>query len=271
MTNRVNASDKEGKLFMGKATTTQEPGGRTVLTGEINENETGLKVAEAQILGRSLAFLSHDIQNHLATINESAGWMKDLLEHRDKRGFDRIVQFFKRAQTPERDALFPGLDTIQKQVSQVSAMTKRLSTFAHRLEENKAVLDANKVLEEVMDILLKESREKNIHLELKLTKEVCMIEIDPFGLQMAVFETMKSLMKNLESGAILILETTVKDGEFHVRFTAPNNREDTNLVSKEPDSQDFLRYLVDDLGGRIRQHAGNEKPSNTLSFVLAEG
>jgi len=256
---------------MSKAKTTQEPGARTELIRETKEKDTDLKIAEAQILGRSLAFLAHDIQNHLATINESAGWMKDLLEQKDKRGFDRVILFFKRTQNPDRDSLFPGLDTIQKQVSQASAVTKRLSSFAHRLEQEKSVLDANKVLEEVMDVLLQETREKGIHLELKQTKEVCMIKIDPLGFQMAVFEYMKNIMKNLESGARLLLETTMQDGEFHVRFTDSNDREYSNSLSKEPDSQDFLRYMVGDQGGRIRQHTGNEKPFNTLVFALAGG
>jgi signal transduction histidine kinase len=256
---------------MSNGKTTQEPGARTELTGETDEKDTGFKIAEAQILGRSLAFLAHDIQNHLATINESAGWMKDLLEQRDKRGLDRIILYFKRARVPDSEALFPGLETIQKQVSQVSAVTKRLSRFAHCLQEKKSVIDANKVLEEVMDVLLQETREKDIHLELKQTKEVCMIEIDPIGLQMAVFENMKSIIKKLESGARLILETTMQNGEFHVRFTDPNDREHSNPLSKEPDSQDFLRYMVGDLGGRIRHHTGSEKPFNTLVFGLAGG
>jgi two-component system NtrC family sensor kinase len=203
---------------MSKAETTQEPGARTELTGNTNGKDSGFRIAEAQTLGRSLAFLAHDIQNHLATINESAGWMKDLFEQKDKHGFDRITLYFKRARVPDREELFPGLETIQKQVGQISALTKRLSSFAHRLEEKKSVIDANKVIEEVMDVLLKETREKDIHLELKQTKEVCMIEIDPLGLQMAVFENLKSIINKLEAGARLVLETTMQDGETVTRY-----------------------------------------------------
>ena len=122
-----------------------------------------------------------------------------------------------------------------------------------------------------MDVLVKETTEKDIHLVLKLTKEVCMIKIDPLGLQMAVFENLKNIINNLESGASVVLETTLQDREFHVRFTGTNGREDSNLVAKEPDSQEFMQYMVDDLNGRIRQHRGNGQPFNTLSFVVAEG
>lgn len=96
-----------------------------------------------------------------------------------------------------------------------------------------------------------------------------MIEIDPVGFQLAVFENMKSIIKNLESGARLILETTMKGGEFHLGFTDSNDWENSNSLSNEPDSQDFLKYLVNDLGGRIRQHTGNGKPGSTLIFALA--
>jgi signal transduction histidine kinase len=254
---------------MHKVETIQELGARDALAGETNEKDIGFKIAETQIMGRSLAFLAHDIQNHLATINESAGWMKDLLEQKDKRGFDRIILYFKRARIPDSEALFPVLDTIQKQVSQVSALTARLSNFAHRLEEKKSVVDAHKILEEVMDSLLRETEEKGVHIELKQAKEVCMIEIDPLGFQLAVFENMKNIIKILESGTHLILETMIKGGEFHVRFTEPNDMEYSNSLSKEPDGQDFLKYMVEDLGGQIRQHTGNEKTFNTLAFALA--
>jgi signal transduction histidine kinase len=256
---------------MSKVETIQEPGARTESARETDEKDIGFKIVEAQILGRSLAFLAHDIQNHLATINESAGWMKDLLEQKDKRGFDRIILYFKRARVPDSEAVFPELDTIQKQVSQVSALTTRLSSFAHRLEEKKSVIDANKILGEVMDVLLQETEEKGVHLELKQAKEVCMIEIDPLGFQVAVFENMKNIIKVLESGTHLLLETTMKGGELHVRFTEPNDREDSHSLAKEQDSQDFLKYMVEDLGGQLRQHTGNEKPFNTLAFALAGG
>jgi hypothetical protein len=265
----MNAVYKERNVYMSKGKTSPEPGGRDQMARETDEKDIGLKIAEAQILGQSFISLAHDIQNHLATINESAGWLKDLLEHRDKRGFDRVILFFKRTQIADIKSLFTGLDTIQQQVSQVSALTKRLSRFAHRLVEEKSVQDANKVLEEVMEVLLKEAGEKGIHLELKQTKEVCMIEIDPVGFQLAVFENMKSIIKNLESGARLILETTMKGGEFHLGFTDSNDWENSNSLSNEPDSQDFLKYLVNDMGGRIRQHTGNGKPGSTLIFALA--
>jgi hypothetical protein len=61
-------------------------------TGDV-EVDLGLRIAQLQVLSRALTNVAHDIQNHLAAINESAGWMGDLLNLKNKHRFGWIGRF----------------------------------------------------------------------------------------------------------------------------------------------------------------------------------
>ena len=181
-----------------------------------------LRNAQLQVLSRALAHLTHDVQNHLAIINESAGWIKDLMIHKNKQRLGKIGSFFKRGK--QRAGLEPYLDrlnAIETYVNKASTITERLNSFSHGLEKNRSVFNAGKVMEEIQDVLIKQTGDKGIRLELKLTGEPLMIETDPSGFQLALFENVKQAVEGMERGECLLLETTLKDGQFQISLTGP--------------------------------------------------
>jgi hypothetical protein len=239
-------------------------------TGDV-EVDLGLRIAQLQVLSRALTNVAHDIQNHLAAINESAGWMGDLLNLKNKHRFGWIGRFFKRGERHRLDTtpFFGELDTIQKQVVHGSTSNRRLGDFAHRLEETQSVFSGNKALEEIRDVLLREAAEKGIHMEIKLANGTTMIETDPPGFQLAVFCGVEQVMEGLESGDRLVLEAEVREGRFHVRLTSARPAESLGLPSREPDGQDFSRTIVEELGGQIWKQPGEGNHITTLAFPLA--
>lgn len=231
----------------------------------------GLRVAQLQVLGRALAHVAHDVQNHIAIISESAGLMGDLLKLKNKQRFGRIRRFFKRDQGQRVDIepFLRGLNTIQQQVALGSTLNQRLGSFAHRLEETHSVFYGNKVLEEIQDALLRQAREKGIRLEIKLAGEAPMIETDPPRFQLAVFGNVEQVMEGLESGDWLALEAGVREGRFEVRLTSPCGEQSGGLLRDEPDGQDFSRDIVEDLGGQVWKQSGDGTYVTTLAFPLA--
>jgi two-component system NtrC family sensor kinase len=228
-----------------------------------------LRIAQLQVLSRALAHLAHDVQNHLAIINESAGWMKDLMKFKNKQRFGRIGSFFK--SDKQRAGLEPylnDLNTIETHVNQASIITQRLSSFAHGLEKNRSVFNTGKALEEIQDVLMKQTGDMGIRLELKLTGESLMIETDPSGFQLAVFENVEHIIKTLESGDCLILETTLKDGQFQVSLTGPCHGGYRRSLIEKPDEKDFYWYIIENLGGQIKRQFVDEQCVTTLSFAL---
>jgi len=95
-----------------------------------------------EFLGRSLVHLAHDFKNHLATINESAGLMGDLLRLRQKKAPGRIRRFFSRGPGPSFNPgpLLEELSTIQEEAWEGSALVQELGELAHRMEENRSLL-----------------------------------------------------------------------------------------------------------------------------------
>lgn len=230
-----------------------------------------LRVAQLQVLSRTLAHLSHDVQNHLAIISESAGWMEDLLKLKSKQRFGWLGRLLKRGRSQRLDVepFLSGLSIIRKQIKEGSTLTERFNSFAHRLEETRAVFDANKVLVESQDVLSRQAGEKGICLELELTKEAPMIETDPPGFQLAVLGTVKHVMEGLKSGDCLALEAGISGGRFQVCLTGPYHEGFHSLSLEEPDSQDFYRDIVEYLGGQIQRESGDGKYVTTLTFPLA--
>ena len=239
-------------------------------TGDV-EVDLGLRIAQLQVLSRALTNVAHDIQNHLAAINESAGWMGDLLNLKNKHRFGWIGRFFNRGQRDRLDTtpFFGEIDTIQKQVGHGSTSNRRLGDFAHRLEETQSVFSGNKALEEIRDVLLREAAEKGIHMEIKLANGTTMIETDPPGFQLAVFCGVEQVMEGLESGDRLVLEAEVREGRFHVRLTSARPAESLGLPSREPEGRDFSRTIVEELGGQIWKQSGDGNHITTLAFPLA--
>jgi hypothetical protein len=231
------------------------------------------RLAQLIVLSRALAHAAHDVQNHLATINESAGWMADLLKLKSKQRFGRIARFFKRNQSQRFDAkpFLESLNTIQEQVVQGARLTQDLSSFAHRLEETRSVFNGNKALEEIRGALLRQASQKGIRLELKLAKEAPMIETDPPVFQWALFASVEQVMEGVESGGWLALGTEVSGGRFQVHLTSPCPKESLVLLQKESSGPDFSRDIIEELGGKIWSQSSHGEHVTTLDFPLAGG
>jgi len=111
-------------------------------------SELSLSEAHLDFLGRSLVHLAHDLKNHLATINESAGLMGDLLKLKQRKHSGWARKLFKRDQGPPLniDLFFEELNAIQEEVVQGSALIQDLGNLASRLEENPSLFTGNEAL-----------------------------------------------------------------------------------------------------------------------------
>ena len=239
-------------------------------TGHV-EPAPDFRTAHLQVFSRTLTGIAHDLQNHLAAINESAGWMGDLLNFRNKQRFAWITRLFKRGDHHRLDIepYSKALDTIQEEVVQGSTSIQRLGDFGDRLEGSQPVFSGNKALDEIRDALLRRAVEKGVHLEMALADEAPMIESDWPGFQLAVFSVVEQVMGSLENGDRLVLKASVKDGQFEVRLTSISREELPHEPTGEPDGADFLRAIIEGLGGRILKEPGKGNQITTLAFPLA--
>jgi hypothetical protein len=244
-----------------------------VLGHNLGKVGLGVRVAQLQVLSRGLVQLGHDMQNHLATINESAGLMIDLLQLKRKKRFDWAARFFKRGQGPglDREPFLNDLGAIQKEVIEGATLTRRLSRFAHRLGETQSVFRGDEALEEIQDILWRQAEERGVRLEMRLAETASMMETDRMGFQVAVLWNVEEVMRPLESGDRVVLETDIGGRLFQVRIIGPHAEHLSPLSPDEPGSRNFCRDIVKDLGGHVSDHSGDGTHVVTLAFPLAKG
>lgn len=225
-----------------------------------------LRRAQLEVLSKVLGDVTHDAQNHLAIINESAGWMGDLLNLKKKKGFGRIVALFKRNQGQHLDVepFFEGLKSIHEHVREAATLTRRLSRFGDRMDEAKAVIDANQALEEIRDALLGQATEMGVRLDVKLAKEAAMVETEPAAFQLSLFANVAELIEAQEKGASLAVEADVKENRFHLHVTGPEGSSGDDSVAGG-----VSREMSEKLGGEIWSQSDDGKYVTTLAFPLA--
>jgi hypothetical protein len=232
-------------------------------------SDHNLRVAQIHVLSRTLAHLSHDVQNHLAIINESAGWMKDLMKFKSKQRLGRIGSFFKGGK--QRAALEPYMkviDDIETYVNKASVITQALSRFAHGLERNRSVFNADSVLKEIQDVLMNQAGDKGISMELKLAGDSLMIETDPSGFQLALFEYVEQTIKTMERGNLLTLESGVLEGQYQVRLSRPCPGGRGGTRTNDEDEHDLNWYIIENLGGQIQKRFVDDKCVTIISFAI---
>jgi hypothetical protein len=242
--------------------------GEAMATSEPMDVDDGLDLRRAQleVFGRVFGDVTHDAQNHLAIINESAGWMQDLLNLKKKKGFGRIIGLFKRNRGQELDVepFFEGLNSIYEHVNEAATLTRRLSRFAERMDEARGVIDANQALEEIRDALLGRAADAGVRLEVKQAKGKAMVETEPSAFQLSLFSNVAQIVERQEKGASLAVEVDIDEDRFHLHVTGPegSSRDD-------PVAEGFPREMLEKLGGEIWNQADDGKNVTTLVFPLA--
>jgi hypothetical protein len=218
-----------------------------------------------------LVRLAHELKNHLATINETAGLMLDLLKMKKRQRWGWAGRLFRRRRSLSLDMapFLTPLNTIQEEIVQAAALIQQLGRFAHRMAEARPIFEGNEALEEVQGLLLEKAGEKDIHLVMRLCKRTSMIEIDPIGFQMAVLFNVEKVMAGLEGGRRVVLESDVREGIFQVCLSSPCPEYSPRFGSKELDDESFYRDMLEELGGRILEQSQDDKYSITLNFPLA--
>ncbi|MFH0810105.1 MAG: ATP-binding protein [Pseudomonadota bacterium] len=103
-------------------------------------------------LGKFAAGVAHEINNPLAIINESAGWMKELLD-------------MNKPAAEERQELSSCIDDVKSEVRRCKEITQRLLGFARTYESRLGPTDVNAVLKEVIEFLYKAAMVRNISLQ----------------------------------------------------------------------------------------------------------
>jgi two-component system NtrC family sensor kinase len=114
-------------------------------------------------LGTLAAGVAHEINNPLAIINDSVGWMQLLINREDV------------GEMPVKGQLEKGLDKIAKSVERAKKITHQLLGFARRSDTVISEIDLKDLAEDTLQLVEKEAKHKEI--EVVLESDPCLGKI----------------------------------------------------------------------------------------------
>lgn len=155
-------------------------------------NGRNMREKERAFIGKITAGISHEFMNALATIRESSGLIEDLLAL-DKTSF------------PNRERLEKTLATIRKHVNRGMEIGERLNTFAHSMDEPKARVNINDLLNQLVFLIQRFARLKQVQLSVHPIEPSLEIFTDPFRLQMILAACLEYCLDRTESGGVINL------------------------------------------------------------------
>ncbi|KJS30162.1 MAG: histidine kinase [Desulfatitalea sp. BRH_c12] len=132
-------------------------------------------------LGTLAAGVAHEINNPLAIINEAAGFM-------------RLVLNKQTADMPRKEAFEKALEKIENSVKRARAITHQLLGSVRKNDSVLAEVDITELVGETMQLMLNETREKNISLSLDAAADLSAIWVEP--------NQVRQILINLLSNAI---------------------------------------------------------------------
>ncbi len=159
-------------------------------------------------IGQLAAGVAHEINNPLALINETAGYIKDLFTIKSQYQHD-----------PE---LMEQIDSILDAVDRCGTITRQLLSFARRLDLRAQAVDLKNMVADVINFHKKEAAYRNITLHVDIPDEIPRIETDRGKLQQVILNLVNNAFQAVENGCLLDIRAEM-EGAKKVRLSIRDN------------------------------------------------
>ena len=159
-------------------------------------------------IGQLAAGVAHEINNPLALINETAGYVKDL--------------FVIKKQYSKDDELLENIDYILEAVERCGTITRQLLGFARKFDVKIQSVNLNEVISDVLVFHNKEAEYRNVNVYVDVSKDVPEIETDRGKLQQVLLNLVNNAFQAVDDGCNLAIEAE-PEGNDKVSITIRDN------------------------------------------------
>jgi len=140
-------------------------------------------------IGQLAAGVAHEINNPLALINETAGYVKDL--------------FVIKKQFRQDDEMIGYIDDILDAVERCGTITRQLLGFARKFEVKIQKVSLKEIISDVLVFHNKEAAYRNIRVDVDLPEDMPAIETDRGKLQQVLVNLVNNAFQAMDNGCIL--------------------------------------------------------------------
>jgi len=197
----------------------------------------------AAFMGVITAGATHELNNVLAIIQETAGLMKDLCALEADAPF------------PRRDTITRSLDTIENQIRRGVRLLAALNQFAHSADQETATLDLWATVDRMIVLCRRFASMKKVTLSLQGPNPAFFPVTRPLMLELVLFSALHVCLGLFKTSGDIGFRLTPENDGFAVdmRFTAndPDQRLSAeNLISLA--AWQALQTLMPNLAGELR-------------------
>jgi len=159
-------------------------------------------------IGQLAAGVAHEINNPLALINETAGYVKDLFVLTERYSQD--------------EELVGYIDDILDAVERCGIITRQLLGFARRFEVKIKKVNLKEIISDVLVFREKEVAYRNIKVYVDVPDDLPPIETDRGKLQQILLNLINNAFQAVDDGCILEIEAS-PEGSDKVRIVISDN------------------------------------------------
>ncbi len=159
-------------------------------------------------VGQLAAGVAHEINNPLALINETAGYVKDL--------------FIIKEQYRKDEELIENIDYILEAVDRCGRITRQLLGFARKFDVKIQKVNLQKVISDALIFYNKEAEYRNIKVYVDVPEDTLEIETDRGKLQQILLNLVNNAFQAMDNGCILDIHAS-NEGSDKVRITIADN------------------------------------------------
>jgi len=159
-------------------------------------------------IGQLAAGVAHEINNPLALINETAGYVKDL--------------FVIKEQYSKDDELLENIDYILEAVERCGTITRQLLGFARKFDVKIQKVNLKEVISDVLNFHTKEAEYRNIKVRVDVPEDNLEIETDRGKLQQILLNLVNNAFQAVDNGCWLDIHAS-HNGPDKVGITISDN------------------------------------------------
>jgi nitrogen-specific signal transduction histidine kinase len=215
--------------------------------------EHELRVSQLCFIGKILSIFTHEINNHLAIIRESAGLMEDLIEFGESRSKQDSGQYLQINHS------------IRNQVGKTMTLLKYLNRFSHRFDYEICTFNLNESLEELLVLIQRSVNQKRITIEKEFDNNIPVVLSSPSQFQLLVFSLLEEKIRRLDDRSSISIKTSHSKGKITISILAEGN------MTHETEKQNFcsgelLQDVIAKLGWSITE---TEKGRTAITLPLS--